>query len=257
MSTEIRLEQIRLDGGTQPRAFINASTVDDYAESFTEGIELPPVVLFFDGENYWLADGFHRVYAARKNGFLGINADIRQGTREDAQWYSFGANKTHGLRRTNQDKQRAVEAALKHALAKDKSAQEIALHCGVSDMTVLKYRDPISKNLGDTGTRKVTRNGTTFTMKTAPIGKRSKMEQAPRPSDSPSGAVSGNPQRKPAVRTEERRVQASPSALAMAIAKRIHEDQRSYATNAEMTHAQAVLVDQVLNAFYANSQENL
>ncbi len=59
-----------------------------------------------------------------------------------------GANKTHGLRRTNQDKQRAIEAALAHPLAESKTDGEIADHCGVSRQTVINYKTPsLVKNL--------------------------------------------------------------------------------------------------------------
>ena len=43
-----------------------------------------------------------------------ISAIIKDGSLLQAQLYSFGVNKTHGLRRSNEDKRRAVEAALTH-----------------------------------------------------------------------------------------------------------------------------------------------
>src|SRR5262245_29293756 len=50
------LDQLRLDGGTQPRASIDEALVEEYAEAIEGGAEIPPVVAFFDGNNYWLAD---------------------------------------------------------------------------------------------------------------------------------------------------------------------------------------------------------
>jgi hypothetical protein len=64
--------------------------------------------VFYDGAEYWLADGFHRVHAAQKLRRLTIAADVRQGTRRDAVLLSARANAEHGLRRTNEDKRRAV-----------------------------------------------------------------------------------------------------------------------------------------------------
>jgi len=32
------------------------------------GLRFPAIVLFTDGQRYWLADGFHRVLAAREAG---------------------------------------------------------------------------------------------------------------------------------------------------------------------------------------------
>lgn len=131
---------IRLDGGTQPRAAIHAQTVSDYMKDMASGAEFPPVDVFYDGSNYWLADGFHRIKAAEKSGRDEIACEVHQGTQQDAQWYSFGANKGNGLRRTNQDKQRAVKAALQHPGGEGLSDGQIASHVGVSDQMVRNYR---------------------------------------------------------------------------------------------------------------------
>ncbi|MBX7219625.1 MAG: hypothetical protein K1Y36_06750, partial [Blastocatellia bacterium] len=53
------IDQIRIDGGTQPRTEINLDVVADYAETLKQKV-LPSVDVFFDGTDYWLADGFHR-----------------------------------------------------------------------------------------------------------------------------------------------------------------------------------------------------
>ena len=44
----MKLEQIRTDGGTQPRTAINQFVVDDYAEAIISGDEFPPVVVYYD-----------------------------------------------------------------------------------------------------------------------------------------------------------------------------------------------------------------
>lgn len=134
------ISSIRLDGGTQPRAAIHAQTVSDYMKDMASGAEFPPVDVFYDGSNYWLADGFHRIMAAEKSGRDEIACEVHQGTQQDAQWYSFGANKGNGLRRTNQDKQRAVKAALQHPGGAELSDGQIASHVGVSDQMVRNYR---------------------------------------------------------------------------------------------------------------------
>jgi transposase-like protein len=71
----------------------------------------------------------------------------RQGTREDAQWYSFAANKTHGLKRSNEDKQRAVKAALAHPKGAAISDSQIAKHVGVSIPTVSAWRGKLEATL--------------------------------------------------------------------------------------------------------------
>lgn len=170
---------IRTDGGTQPRGTIDWVTAADYADDMRAGVVFPPIVVFNDGIDYWLADGFHRYYAAQQADIDELEADVRQGTLQDAQWYSYSVNQAHGLRRTNEDKRRAVEAALQHPYAAIKSNEGIARHCGVSAPTVAKYRDEagISETFRDT--RLVTRNGSTFEMNVANIGARSDLDDDP------------------------------------------------------------------------------
>jgi hypothetical protein len=138
-------ENIRLDGGTQPRAKIDQAICDEYEERMKAGEKFPPIDVFFDGENYWLADGFHRIraYMMAVPGEA-IECNVFQGTQQDAQWHSYSVNRTHGLRRTNADKLRALKAALNHSEAADKSNVEIAEHCGVDEKTVRRHRSKLT-----------------------------------------------------------------------------------------------------------------
>jgi len=99
----VSLVDIRIDGNTQPRVEINEKLVGEYADEMTMETKFPPVVLFFDGADHWLADGFHRYLAARRAGLEKIEAEVHQGTRESAQWHSYSANRAHGLRRSTAD----------------------------------------------------------------------------------------------------------------------------------------------------------
>src|SRR4051812_18892617 len=103
---------IRTDGGTQSRIQLHADTITDYAERIGDGAVFPPVVVFYDGADHWLADGFHRVEAHRQAGRDSVEAEVKQGTKRDALLYAVGANATHGLRRSNADKRRAVMVML-------------------------------------------------------------------------------------------------------------------------------------------------
>jgi biotin operon repressor len=98
-----------------------------------------------------------------------IEANVTKGTADDAWWLSYGTNQGHGLRRTNDDKRRAVERALQHP--KGTSDEVIAEHVGVARLTVLKYR----QDLEDKGTciKHTSRQGRDGrTINTANIGKR-------------------------------------------------------------------------------------
>lgn len=101
------------------------------------------------------------------------------GPRRDAILYSVGANSTHGLRRTNADKRRAVETLLRDEEWQGWSNRKIAEVCGVSEFMVREARPAICEKIADTP-RKVERNGTTYTQNTANIGKR------PAPTNPPS-----------------------------------------------------------------------
>jgi Homeodomain-like domain len=179
----VRICDIRTDGGTQPRAAIDSDLVDDYAELMNNGVEFPRPTVFHDGRDYWLADGFHRLEAIKKEvaALLAksnivhntISCDVRPGTLEDAQWYSYSANKAHGQRRSNEDKRRAVEAALRHPKAARLSVRRIAEHCGVSAMTVQRRREEISASVPklQIAERTVNRGGSTYQLNTSNIGR--------------------------------------------------------------------------------------
>jgi hypothetical protein len=142
-TTTLPLSFIRCDGGTQPREAINDATVAEYAERLNEGDTFPPVTVFYDGSDYWLADGFHRMAAHDEAGRGQIEADIRQGSRRDAVLHSTGANANHGMRRTNADKRRAVTVLLEDAEWGGWSDSEISRRCHVSRPFVANLRAEI------------------------------------------------------------------------------------------------------------------
>lgn len=141
----LRISEIRTDAGTQIRVRLDDATVAEYAEAYKDGAKFPPVIVFHDGSEYILADGFHRVMGANSAGFKDVLADVRKGTRTDALKYALSANSNHGLKRTNADKRRAVEIALKE-FPKD-ADRSIATICDVSHTLVSEMR----KSLETTG----------------------------------------------------------------------------------------------------------
>jgi ParB-like chromosome segregation protein Spo0J len=109
---KIKIEEIKIEDSPQVRVSNNADALVEYAEMFKKGKKLPPVVVFGKGGTYYLADGFHRVEAAKNAGKQEIDADIRRGERKDALKFALSANTEHGVRRTNADKRNAVRMAL-------------------------------------------------------------------------------------------------------------------------------------------------
>lgn len=166
----LNLNAIRIDGGTQPRESINMGAVDDYAEAVKAGVEFPPVIVFNDGAEHWLADGFHRWHAHKQAGKVSICADVRAGTVDDARWFASACNDSHGLRRSNADKRAAVLMAL--GVRADQSDNAIANHVGVSHPFVADVRRSILKPLQDApAVRTVERAGKTYQQDTSRIGK--------------------------------------------------------------------------------------
>ena len=155
---KIETKGIRVDMGTQTREAVDESVVQEYAEAMEAGAVFPPIVVFYveaQGE-YVLADGYHRLLAhCRVWPDQPIAAEVLKGNLYDAQWYSFGANKSHGLRRTPDDKRKAVRAALLHLNGANLSDRKIAKHVGVSHTFVANCREKLEStgNVASESTR--------------------------------------------------------------------------------------------------------
>lgn len=146
MTIDLELSLIRTDGGTQMRADLDRDTYMDYRDKWIAGVRFDPVDVFHDGSAYWLADGFHRFYGAREAKRRTIPANIRQGTVRDAILFACGANTSHGLRRTNADKRRAVETLLNDEEWVSWSDRQIAEKAGVSPNFVGDVRRQLSSD---------------------------------------------------------------------------------------------------------------
>jgi hypothetical protein len=176
---DIDLAAIRADTSAQPRASISTSKIDEYVERMIEGDAFPPLVVFYDGEVYWLADGFHRHAAAVRQGFYNFPCDVREGGLREAVLFSCGANAAHGLPRGNADKRRAVVKMLSDPQWSKWPQSDIAKHCAVSREFVNRVAAQLepSCDRSQDETREVTRGGTTYTQNTANIGKRLQPDQ--------------------------------------------------------------------------------
>jgi len=139
----IPLSKIK-DPGAQMRVEMRAETVNDYAEAMLNDADFPPVILYHDGTDYWLGDGYHRVAAARKIERETVKAEVREGTARDAILCGVGANATHGLQRTQADKRRAIERLMSDPEWARWSDRKIAEAVKVDHKTVAKVRRELS-----------------------------------------------------------------------------------------------------------------
>lgn len=136
----VYLNEIDIENSPKVRAAVNEETVKDYAEAYRRKEKLPPPVLFQDkGEKYFrLGDGLHRVSGATVNGDKTLVCEVREGGFEEALTFALTCNTTHGLRRSQADKKRVVEAAL--AQWPKLSDTELGKRCSVDHKTVAAYR---------------------------------------------------------------------------------------------------------------------
>src|SRR5689334_7405553 len=128
----IFISTIRIDGGTQARSGIDDEVVANYAEALSNNAVYPLVVVFHDGRDYWLGDGFHRFHAHKHAGRDSILVEVHDGSQREALLYACGANAEHGLQRTIADKRKAVEMVLTDAEWGLWSDSDIARQCRVS-----------------------------------------------------------------------------------------------------------------------------
>lgn len=173
---KLELAAIRIDGGTQAREALDQSVVTRYAEKMQEGDVFPPLVVFFDGSDHWLADGFHRYFAIKSNGGLESECEVKEGTVRDAELYSYSANgNKRGLGWNTADIRKILNRMLQDDEWKQWSDTKIAKHVDVSKMTVGRTRRALEEQ-GKVEPKKtvkyVDKHGNTGEMNTGKIKKK-------------------------------------------------------------------------------------
>lgn len=165
---KLKLTEIRTDGGTQARASLNQDQVNEYAQQMQDGDKFPPVIVFSDGSDNWLADGFHRYFASRQIGSLEIEAEIREGTVDDATLYAFGATAKRGMTFTKEDYKHIVSRMMQHPVWGKWSTRKMADHIGCTAMMISRVKSLLEEA---PKTVSYTRNGKEKTMDVSSIGK--------------------------------------------------------------------------------------
>lgn len=200
---ELPIDSVTVNTAAQSRAEIDMTLVAEYAELMREGIVFPPVTVFFDGEVYWLSEGFHRIAAYREAAISMVPCIVKPGGLREAILQSVGSNAEHGKRRSNADKRRAVEMLMKDEVWRGWSDREIGKQCAVSHEWVRQIRSAMqasevahcqpltvtpSTDVPSSGISQVsegrtytTKHGTKATMKIANIGKTKPVSAKPEP----------------------------------------------------------------------------
>jgi hypothetical protein len=171
----LALYKIRIDGNTQARIKLNQDVVNEYAEHLKDGDKFPPMVVYHDGADHWLADGFHRYFAYKLNKETMVEVEVIAGTVEDAQEYSFSANQgsKRGLSNSPEDNRNIITRMLQSPRWSLWSDVVIAKHIGVSLSTVKRVKS--SLELPEQETVKYVKDGKELEMKV------NKVKRAQRP----------------------------------------------------------------------------
>lgn len=141
----IFLSDINFKDSPTVRDHIDDETVKRYSRNYQEKRPMPPIVVFWDKDKKktYLADGSHRCAGVALAGRKGVDAEIHEGTYEDALRYALLANSAHGLPRSNADKRKCIAVALKQW--EEYSNVHIAKTCDVDDHTVASVREELEK----------------------------------------------------------------------------------------------------------------
>lgn len=81
--SRIKIELLRLD--FQGEECLIEETVQERMQQIANGQSLEPIIVRFDGEFYFVQDGFHRVEAARRCAVPELDAEISPGTLQDME----------------------------------------------------------------------------------------------------------------------------------------------------------------------------
>lgn len=142
MIQTLAIAAIRIDGDTQARVELDSKYVRELMDDLEKGSNVPPLLVFHDGSDYWLADGFHRWHAFKGADVGDPRCEVRMGTVEDARREAMHHNLTHGKRLTLNDRRNNIKRAFAEPSMNTWSDHKLADWCGVSHMTVAKYRKP-------------------------------------------------------------------------------------------------------------------
>jgi uncharacterized ParB-like nuclease family protein len=149
MIRKLKIDDLVLDPRLQARAGCNEEAIGEYAEALKDGKEFPPItVVSVDGALY-VVDGWHRVKAHEDADLEEIDATVQEGAWSTAIAWAAAANAAHGLRRTPDDKRRAVRMCLADEDLCRKSSRELGGIAKASHTFVDKMRKRYGVKVGE------------------------------------------------------------------------------------------------------------
>lgn len=144
-SASVPMLKIRTNGDTQYRDGTDSATVQQYKQDMKDGVEFPPIDTVFDGEFYWVYDGFHRLSAMQRIGKSMVAVKYLEGDKADAQLLALTANANHGLPRNVATKRRIGLAAIANPALTGRTAYDLSKITGLSLPFIKSLSNPDEK----------------------------------------------------------------------------------------------------------------
>ncbi len=166
---KLTLAKLTRDPKLQMRTRLSMDWVESLKDTLEAGGKLEPLDVFVVGEEFLIADGFHRDRAMMDHGTSQCNCLCRpESTWRDAFDFALGANAetTRALGLTRADKRRKVLLAIEHG-RKNPSSRTIATLTGVSHTLVDNIKNELAEASGKVATdeTRVASNGRVYTKK--------------------------------------------------------------------------------------------
>jgi hypothetical protein len=140
----IPVTEIQVDGSISHRDETRGWWVRQLANAVWAGKTLDPVILFRrpEKDQYWLADGFHRVLACEMADAEHVPAVVHEGGRREALLYSAQCpEEDGGVELSDADLRATVRAMLGHTDVGEWTNKQIAQHMGTTQKMVREERN--------------------------------------------------------------------------------------------------------------------
>jgi len=178
----LELDLIVSDDELKVRVETDQQTVHDYYEAMVtedDVLKFPPLVVYFDGVYYWLADGHHRYWAIFRRGFKKVLVKVIDGSHDDAVLAAVKLNSKNGLRFNDDDWEKIIPLISQKEQWKNWSNRRLAEELNCSHSTVNKYRPENSVGSGLPTEKRQGKDGKLYPARKKMASKKADTKQEP------------------------------------------------------------------------------
>lgn len=96
--TTMAIDLIDMTAPTQVRVDMDDELIDKYRGILEDNSEwpFPPIIVYQYGDRLYVGEGWHRLHAAHRAGWLSVPVIIQEGNANDAWWANLVHNARHG-----------------------------------------------------------------------------------------------------------------------------------------------------------------